>query len=1050
MGGLLYAGAHLEPARSVRPTKSTKSIERELPAVNTGRALKGEHSVMVSAGPAMAAKAPEKVLYSMGPTADEFNEQCVVIDANHDQNGIYNTWTYNKYFDAPIYWEQGGNDADDWLIFPAVNIEDADKLLRLSIDAANTVTGAYYYEQFEVFFGKEPTVEAMNIKAMEQYRVQGESVLSTYTSLAAVQEPGEYYIGVHCISDLDHGFRLLVKNLKIEQIDAATTVPMAVTELSGTPDSKGALVANMSFRMPTKALNGTDLPAGTQVQAKITSPVAEKVVTGVPGELINTTIEGKRGDNQITVLTSTADGEGLTATVMVTCGPDAPKMPVVTTSVSDDNMSMTMSWSVSDKGINGGPVDPENVYYDVYRYNSSTESWTKVLEGTKETSYSVNLLAGAPLQYIDMAVSAYNDEGGENDAPTISELLGTPYTLPLDETLSNQQFSYTGLTIDTPTSDYKAQFGFGNPASVDEYFANTKGAALIGMTDNFYGTKGSITLPKFSTMGQKGLQVILPIFLFSGTPDINVYGKTNQGERVLIGTVDRNSGAGWSTVVFNLPESLENKPCVSITLDMNFPSAAYYFFMEGYSVKKGMANDMSVDEITVEPSKIVPGEKAVVTAKVTNLGMTAAAAPELTGSVSGYGLRVAELNFVADNEELVPARGYMLYTAEFTLNTSDFHDDNVNITATIAGDDENNTNNSLTVQAGVGIAKHPVVNTLRARFEPNSGNVELTWDNPMVDDALETCEYLPLFSYESTLGKFLNLDFDNGVPYTLGDVEGIGITDDTLPKAFQVISAEESGLAEVAGIYGNNNSDRFLMAFSPQEAQADDWLISEEVAPGSAVSFFWDIITSEYPETIEVLYSTTDRDVDSFTHRAAQYNRDQIGWQQVSVLLPDDARYFAIHYCSNDAFGIMIDDIAYSPAGNEYSLTGYSLLRDDDELVTLPADATSFRDETAKREQLYTYHLVPSFMYKGASMTGLRSNTATVSTTGIEQIAGAKQASVYGGNGCVMINNHAGKQVVITDLAGRVLLAFTPDTDNVTLPMPQGFYVVAGSKVVVK
>ncbi len=51
-------------------------------------------------------------------------------------------------------------------------------------------------------------------------------------------------------------------------------------------------------------------------------------------------------------------------------------------------------------------------------------------------------------------------------------------------------------------------------------------------------------------------------------------------------------------------------------------------------------------------------------------------------------------------------------------------------------------------------------------------------------------------------------------------------------------------------------------------------------------------------------------------------------WQRFRFTLPQGTRYFAIRCVSDDQFGLMIDDLRYTPAYPAADLLGYNVYRD--------------------------------------------------------------------------------------------------------------------------
>lgn len=78
-------------------------------------------------------------------------------------------------------------------------------------------------------------------------------------------------------------------------------------------------------------------------------------------------------------------------------------------------------------------------------------------------------------------------------------------------------------------------------------------------------------------------------------------------------------------------------------------------------------------------------------------------------------------------------------------------------------------------------------------------------------------------------------------------------------------------------------------------------------------------------------------------------------WEEVSVVLPEGAKYFAIHRTTmeDNAMVLLLDDVTYE-TGTE-QVTGYNLYRDDLLLATLSVDQLEYNDTEVEAGREYTY-----------------------------------------------------------------------------------------------
>lgn len=232
--------------------------------------------------------------------------------------------------------------------------------------------------------------------------------------------------------------------------------------------------------------------------------------------------------------------------------------------------------------------------------------------------------------------------------------------------------------------------------------------------------------------------------------------------------------------------------------------------------------------------------------------------------------------------------------------------------------------------------------------------------------------------------------------------------------------------------------------FVGEDLTADRWLISPEVKPGSTVRFHLSAMEDAREENIEVLYSTTDDDPDSFT------NLDDIilissRWRDFEYTLPEDARYFAIRYLGNTekSFGIVMDDISYEPAAGKSEIKGYDIFRNGS-LVTENASAVGeYIDPIQGADNSTYYNIRPVIQYPDFLQRGMLSNTAFVGASSVADIL-LGNVTVCGSRGCILISGLDTETVDIYSVDGlKIDSVTTGDADSMTsVPVAAGIYIV--------
>ena len=142
--------------------------------------------------------------------------------------------------------------------------------------------------------------------------------------------------------------------------------------------------------------------------------------------------------------------------------------------------------------------------------------------------------------------------------------------------------------------------------------------------------------------------------------------------------------------------------------------------------------------------------------------------------------------------------------------------------------------------------------------------------------------------------------------------------------------------SDFSATFGANSGSKFLAALYRQDmGTTDDWAISPELSgDAQTITFFARSYDAQYPEKIEMLYSTGSLNPDDFipvktvAKVPGDYTEDgsAVKFTEMSFDVPAGAKYFAIRSCATDSFMLELDDFSYVPAGtSELTLTGYEV-----------------------------------------------------------------------------------------------------------------------------
>lgn len=321
----------------------------------------------------------------------------------------------------------------------------------------------------------------------------------------------------------------------------------------------------------------------------------------------------------------------------------------------------------------------------------------------------------------------------------------------------------------------------------------------------------------------------------------------------------------------------------------------------------------------------------------------------------------------------------------------------------------------------------------------NENVVTLTWSGvttgpePTVDD---------IESYESfiidNIGEYTVVDGDNAETYGIeGTYEYPFLYE---PKAWQVWAPAEFDITAEA--WAPYKGDKCLIAFSTATGAANDWLISPEVMGGTELSFWVSIPTKQYgAEKFEVLYSSTDTEIESFT-LISQEAKSTEGWEQYKYTLPEDAKYFAIRYISNDIFALLIDNLSYVDSSAEISnltILGYNVYCNGQKVNNDIVTETTYNYEFDADQTTLSFNV--TVVYSEGESTFSNTVTVTTDNVGIDDINNLG-VNIYGQNNYIKIENVAGRMVNVYTIDGRVVYKAQSVDSNILIPANLGVYIV--------
>lgn len=976
------------------------------------------------------------------------------LDCNADDNSFY--YTTVTYGNAPIgtftYWTKDRTAADDWLFLPVTAFDDADAIYQFSMNVFGD--GSSEAGNFEVKMGATPSAEAMTISmigntdATTASPSSSPSVMSNKVSeYFMVPQAGNYYIGIHAISSAKAS-RFYVRNFVVEKSTYPSDAPAPAVNLKAIAAEGGVLSANISFTFPNETYRGTPLEASTELKAIVRCADNNVELTGHPGDVVSTDITTVQGDNTISVIVKNGDLESIPASTVVYTGLDtAGKVRNLKAVADQNNMGAVLSWEGPDTGANGGWNNPTaGNTYTLYQYTAAGWQDAGVI-GTDVYTCHVDITPGSPLNLYNYAVMASNEAGSSPDAESTSIVLGTPYQLPQNESFADDVIDLRPIV--NLSNDAKLEVGLPSTLTGNiNLNSSDKAHALVAYKKN-QACNFSFSLPEFNTINLTNPSVILDIY-GGGCENFSVYASTYGKEPVELASyvIGDFSKKGRTSITINMPEELHNQPWVEITIEGYCKKAtrSQAFVLFGYSYKNLVDHDIAVESIQASPVVQI-GSELSATAVISNEGTQPYAFPGGEWQIkSADGTLVASAKAAPESSLLEP--GESLSVPIMFVPNADTPA-NLTISFTLAEEDDLNANNSRTLSVEIVPGMVPVVTDLSAS-DISYDKVEMKWTAPKRGTVIESFEDCTPFEISpSTIGSFKSVDIDGKQTYIFQG--GSLIPGATQPAGFSVWSSSQlDEMLDAKGAFPAPDGDRFIVAFGPNDdSEANDWLISPPVDGNSEVSFLMRPITYNYgAETVEILYSSSSDDIDSFRPISEILTEgesgDAVEWKLYSVTLPSDARYFAIHYKSAGVFGIMIDRISYAPRGSNLTITSYDILRDGiviESAASCPGDI--YIDSSVNENTEYKYNILPR-LSDGTS--GLISNTLTLHTSAVEGIY-TSEGSIKSCSGAIIFRNLDGNDYKIWNTAGILLDCGTINSADFRISMSEGIYIVKAGAI---
>ncbi len=933
-----------------------------------------------------------------------------IIDANGD--GC--TWGYHPDQNCAYYVYNGENSGDDWLLTPSISMK-AGKEYAVTFTVSNTIE--QYDERLEVKYGEGDDPTAFSGTLLEPTVLKEKK---EFTSYITPGKDGDVKIAFHALSDPDM-FNLLLFGVHVSA-GSATSAPDSISHFTLTPDNQGATRVGISFDLPTTSIGGTSLTSVTKAEVYRDGTLVKTITDGLqPGNNVSINdVVDTDGTYSYKVIVYNESGAGrMSALKSVFVGTDIPAaVDAKSIAVKDNGTSLAVSWQGVTQGKNGGYVDPAKISYNLYDnlsydafYGYEYGNLLDSVCGTSQSTITMNTDEGDQ-NMLTVHIQPQNAKGLADYSKAMTVVTGAPYTIPFSEPFDNGSIAYGLWWYNAEGSS--SWFLSSDVASED---GGTPGVAVFdGCGDESYFASG-----KIAPAGATNLKLY-----FTMRSEMEANATLTVQIQKSDGTVDNlktyefdgsEETTPWQTECFSLAKYANERYIIVRFLG----NGRGLIPIDNVQVRQVYANDLAAT--MTAPEELKKGHTGKVTVKVTNYGENAA---------SAYTVRLLDGDEAVDSKTVSKTLAPLASdTVSFDYTPTIFHDgETAELTAEVIYDgdlDESNNKATATISLISSTKPAPASATV---VNGSTGSV-VEWTAPAVEKKEVTETFEDYDSWEiNNFGDWTCIDGDKG--QTGGIFNSYDYGHQGEPFAFVIF--EPNGIAsdildndpELTPHSGDKYAAAMYSVLDDNFVDADNWLVSPALSGEQQTIKFYALnqadSESNYPETIEMLYSMGGTDKDEFT-LVKTVTVETGAWEEVTFDVPAGATHFAIRHTTEEGgYMLGIDDVTYK-AGYGV-LTGYNVYRDGQLLTTVDASTTKYTDASSSDAQCV--YAVTAVYTDGESAP----TVATYVPTGIENIETAGVAQPF--NVYTIDGKLVGEGLTSTQLL---------------LP---GVYVINGQKVTVK
>ena len=954
------------------------------------------------------------------PYVEEFDGQpafdlFTVFDANKDGR----TWVMNKVDNMVYNQFNTVRDADDWLISPPIHLNnDRQYFFSFVVQSTNKLNT----ERISASLGNGTVINDSYKVIVPDTSFHGPDAV-TLSTLVSVEKDSIYNFAFHATSPSNQGYLFLHKITVTE--GPRYSAPDSITDYTLTAGTEGDLSAELKFRTPTKDLKGKDVGTLTKVEILRNGKLIHTIENPAKGAMLtykDNSDDIANGINTYSVVVSNASGAGRVVVRDVYIGYDVPRAPQNIKLVDNFDGTALLSWdSPGTKGVNDGYVDESELTYNVFSVQG--ESVSTFRTGVTERSLDITDVPQTGEQslfYFLLKASSSVGESKIGRSPWI--IAGSPYTLPFHEGFPDGNIENGFWT--------RGKDGKNNIEIVNETSSDNDGGCLKFLADKS-GESASISSGKIDLAQANNPSLLFSYYAVPGKDNVIEIEISKDGkDPQVVSTInykDLEGDEGWRIKKVDL-NNFKGSRFIILTLrgiDNNQKATAV--LIDDINIRNVF--DYNLDARLVAPKQVTAGQSAQCLVTVRNIGDKVA---------DDY-----TIDLYANNKIVATLRGEILapeasktFTMLYKSKVTDPEVSKLKAVVVFDKDMDKADNTSQTLDINLKASDLPAINDLTGHVDEAGDIVTLTWTAPdtKISETTEDFEGFKAFEIKDLS------------PWTMeGDRERkTGVWEDfTFPHAgepfpFIVFNPSEITEYDLSRWCTPHSGKQFLASITNYSAKGNNgWLISPSLSGKKQTIRFWAKSFDGY-ESIEVRCSKTTADTASLNNVLMTENKIRNKWKEYQVELPEGTKYFAIRVTSKFQQMLMLDDITYESGVG--TIIGFNIYRDGQNIATVDAQTTIFKDNTAdKGNHNYTVTVIYD---EGES----RMSNSVSAVTSLKDNEKA-ETIVRTIPGHIVISNSSGQEVAVFAANGKQVFSGCGQ-QNLLIPMMRNTYVVkVGNKV---